>query len=659
MKRIIEYSYQRSFATETLEWPLNKAVAPIIRDDGVQLNCDLIDAILILRCSLYGDSQVKTASDMVTNCAIGRINDEYGESIIVECGPRRNDLLEVDKNYDIFKIYQPPFSSIWSFEGATLSKDDALLYRLQNIRNYIYVAILAVIYILGENAAFSHKDKLTKFNDSINIFRDEINKIEELYLTDAVTEEQYNDIFTLGYSLSQQFEELIEENVFAFGACFPNEEYLAFLDIEDIFLSDSYSSLTLISGEFAKLNQLNEYYSRDKVDLSSLPFTKTKFSKEEKLLIPSIPETHMVNHSERFITSQVYGSWQNEDVSMHIHNILLEGEAGSGKSQLARVLAAKMNRPFLSFSCSTNTEESDLKGMLLPCVDDDDTSKMDERLQELYKIIKNSSQDEMYENIGKHLGLPNFDDIEIDPTESYNIMASAYNYPSKPHVDCFTAISLYNDIVSGEIKNLVASVKQLKTSNSVSYKYLESPILRAIRNGYVLELQEISMVKNQGVFTCLFDVLERASRGTVNTHVGEVVRHPDFICIATTNVGYAGCKPLNQALRSRFQLPVKLDTPTNKEVIERLKKRFNLPDETFSKIVDVFSIIRDTAKALRVSGELTMRSLFQFTDSFSRCYTNSDVRELIKVYLIYSVTTDEEEVTELFDKALTVNLEPL
>jgi len=56
-----------------------------------------------------------------------------------------------------------------------------------------------------------------------------------------------------------------------------------------------------------------------------------------------------------------------------IYSVLLHGESGSGKSTAARVIASRTGIPYISINCSTNIEESDLFGSMIPNPDPEDS----------------------------------------------------------------------------------------------------------------------------------------------------------------------------------------------------------------------------------------------------------------------------------------------
>lgn len=106
--------------------------------------------------------------------------------------------------------------------------------------------------------------------------------------------------------------------------------------------------------------------------------------------------------------------------------------------------------------------------------------------------------------------------------------------------------------------------------------YTETELTKAIKNGWIIEIQEASVVKETAVhqiFNSLFDGTE-----LVQLPDGSMITpHPNFIAVFTTNVNYEGCNAMNQSLISRNQFVAEVKLPTEEETIERLKKQLNWP----------------------------------------------------------------------------------
>ena len=94
---------------------------------------------------------------------------------------------------------------------------------------------------------------------------------------------------------------------------------------------------------------------------------------------------------------------------------------------------------------------------------------------------------------------------------------------------------------------------------SVSYQFIISELLKAFQNGWLVEIQEAASVLRPGVLTELNSLLE--PNGSIELPNGSrIYRHPDTIVVITTNRGYAGNVELNESLRDRCVMGIKMDT---------------------------------------------------------------------------------------------------
>ena len=282
-----------------------------------------------------------------------------------------------------------------------------------------------------------------------------------------------------------------------------------------------------------------------------------QLTEEEKKLVWKKPLSHKISEQEIRVSNEIKRNWNNTE--MKITNILLEGDAGSGKTEMAKALSANFGLPYTKVTCFADMDKSDIIGAILPVLSGEEQSQIDEK--------------------------------------------------------------------------------------DVSYNFYPSEIVRAFENGYLLEIQEPTVIRDAAVLMALNSALE--PDGTINLPTRIIKRHPDFIAVITTNRGYNGTRLLNEALRDRIQHVEKMDLPSIKVMIERAIAKTEFKDEQVLELLaNVIVILDETARANAIKGVAGMRSYFFWVDSVAN---GIDIIESLYQKVIYKITTDSDEIKILED----------
>lgn len=308
------------------------------------------------------------------------------------------------------------------------------------------------------------------------------------------------------------------------------------------------------------MNQMNNRRISNK-SLGEFRLTLSRtLTADEKACVIKLPSSHRITEEEIRICKEIKNNWHNPE--MKVSNILIEGDAGSGKTEVAKAMSAHLGIPYTKITCFADMDKSDVLGSILPVIDDKETGEQP------------------------------------------------------------------------------------------AYRFYPSEIIRAFRNGYLLEIQEPTVIRDAAVLMVLNSALELD--GSINLPTEVVHRHPDFIVVITTNRNYTGCRPLNEALRDRIQHAEKMDLPAKEVMIERTIGKTNYSNiKVLNILADIIVLLDKTAKANGIKGVAGMRSLLYWANSIGN---GEDIYHSLYQKVIYKITTDEEEIKILEEGLATKDL---
>lgn len=334
-----------------------------------------------------------------------------------------------------------------------------------------------------------------------------------------------------------------------------------------------------------------------------------QLTQEERSLIWKKPRSHKESEQERRISEEIARNWNCGE--MKIANILLEGDAGSGKTQLAKALSANFGLPYTKVTCFADMDKSDIIGAILPVLNS-------ERLEEL-EPNDQAALKALYEG------------------DSFQSAASILA----------DVLKLTSEEAAWKLKQLLKLAVEHADGENVEYRFYPSEIVRAYQHGYLLEIQEPNVIRDAAVLMALNSALELD--GSINLPTEVIHRHPDFIVVITTNRSYAGARPLNEALRDRIQHAEKMDLPSKAVMIERaIAKTGYQNEQVLDVLAEIIMTLDIAARANAIKGVAGMRSFFYWTDAVA---AGTPVKASLYHKVIYKITTDSEEI-KLLEEAL-------
>lgn len=332
-----------------------------------------------------------------------------------------------------------------------------------------------------------------------------------------------------------------------------------------------------------------------------------RLTSNEELSVPSLPDWYIIPQEVKMICEHAKATTASQQP---MRNFLLRGPAGTGKTEGAKAIAAGLHLPYRCMTCSANTEIFDLLGQIMP-----DVENTSPKIQGTYPTIQ---------------------DITLDPATAYEKLTTIYD-------ETVTEETVYRKLLDTVSADALQGNEG--TKDQQRFKYVDTPLVEAIRNGYVLELQEPTVIANPGVLVGLNSLLDRCN--SVFLPNGEVItRHPDTVIVVTTNVEYAGCKGMNQSVLSRMNLIMDIDEPDEDTLVERVLSVTGCTDK--SAVITMAQIVQSISEYCRqnliTDGCCGVRELISWVQSYMIC---GNIQEAARITVLSSVSADIDSREEV------------
>ena len=362
----------------------------------------------------------------------------------------------------------------------------------------------------------------------------------------------------------------------------------------------------------------------------------------EQSLIPKLPEWYIIPPEVVDICKHAQ---KTTGRPMQMRNFLLRGPAGTGKTMGAKAIAAGLGLPYMKYTCSANTEIFDFTGMIFPETDAVSTGSPElDREREILKSMGGIS----YANVAKLMRFPDLDDMDYDPAGVYQALTGVENLAATVQ-DCMSVVL---EKVTEKVQALSKRAENRQSSGQ-NYTYVETDFVKALKHGYLVEVQEPSTIIQPGVLVGLNSLLEQ--EGSITLPTGEIIRrHPDTVVIVTTNVSYEGCRQMNQSVVDRMSLVKDIELPEPEVMVQRAMAVTGCADEYLvSQMVQVVNDMADYCRKNSITdGACGMRSLIDWVISAE---ISGDPYLSAKYTVISKATADEEDREAL----ITTILDPM
>ena len=402
--------------------------------------------------------------------------------------------------------------------------------------------------------------------------------------------------------------------------------------------SGAYTPATVIAGEFlifAKTGKVTVSAATSAIDHKDFvgKYQMTagrKLSVLEESLVPKLEEWYIIPEQVVNICKHALNTTGKP---MQMRNFLMRGPAGTGKTQGARAIAAGLHLPYMKYTCSASTEVFDFVGMVFPKTDNMSTG--DAELDKEREILI-SMGGITYANVAKIMNLPDLEDMDFDPAGVFFTLTGVKNEEATSR-DCMAVVM---DMVTEKIKALSKPASK-ETTSGQTYTYVETDFIKALKNGYLVEIQEPDVIMQPGVLVGLNSLLEQS--GSITLPTGEIIkRHPDTVVVITSNGTYEGCRSINQSVIDRMSLVEDIELPSPEVMVQRAMAVTGATDEyQVSQMVQVVNDMSDYMRKNGITdGTCGMRSLIDWITSSE---ITGDVYRSALSTIISKATSDEED----------------
>lgn len=359
----------------------------------------------------------------------------------------------------------------------------------------------------------------------------------------------------------------------------------------------------------------------------------------EKALVPVLPEWYIIPQEVLDICRHAQATTGKP---MQMRNFLLRGPAGTGKTMGAKAIAAGLNLPYMKYTCSAGTEIFDFVGMVFP--DSGPGSTGDPKLDQERELLERMGGIN-YANVAKLMGLPDLDDMDYDPAGVYKALTGK-EHAAATSQDC---MGIVLELVTEKVRAL-SKRDEASGNPGQTYTYVETDFIKALKHGYVIEIQEPSTIVQPGVLVGLNSLLEQS--GSITLPTGEVIeRHPDAVVVVTTNTSYEGCRGMNQSVIDRMSLVSDVELPTAEVMVQRAMSVTGETDEYL--VSQMVQVVNDMAEYCRrnsiTDGSCGMRSLIDWIVSTQ---ITGDVYHSALYTIISKATADEVDREALISSVL-------
>ncbi len=357
--------------------------------------------------------------------------------------------------------------------------------------------------------------------------------------------------------------------------------------------------------------------------LADLP----EYDEETKSLIPSLISSGIMS-ANKWETDTAQYIKLSSRYREPIRTCYFVGPAGCGKTTGCDKIAELLGLPRLYHTCDPDMDLFKLMGELYPVTGGEVKAK-----------VSPKEVCDMY-------NLPTTDDVEFDIESAYiRMYGKEYDGTSK------------GELLDALMNTIFEKMAELNKTND--YVFVEGPLIKALRIGALLELQEMGIVRRPGVAVALNAILESGKNKYINLPTGErVYKNKNTVIIFTSNDEYEGTVNLNQSVLSRMGHVVWFEHAGTEEMAARTKNLVtDFPDDELLKtmagiISDINVFCHENGITSGVCGQRelnnwAMECMIRMEIDGEESITDDILRETCQTSVLNKVSQNADDVIDV------------
>ncbi len=334
------------------------------------------------------------------------------------------------------------------------------------------------------------------------------------------------------------------------------------------------------------------------------------WSSEEEELIPQFSDDtpvppEVMKMVTRFVNSR--------GLKLPFNNFCWRGVTAYGKSTGIDIMACILHTPKMEFTCSFNTEEQDFHAQFIP----------NEALSA--KRIYND--------------LPTFEEISYDPEFAYEKLTGQ----TRADVTSEEVLKAYGDVVASR-------------SGSAHFKLVVSDYMKALVNGYIIEVQEFSRIRDSGVLVKL-NKYDRPGSVIQLVNGEHRRRHENAIVVFTDNIGYNSCRPVDPSVLRRMSFIIDSYEMPKDRALKRVKENTGCKDEDrLDKMYYVWNKISEYCKEQEITeGAISLAELERWV-SVVELEGISSMIDACQECIVAKATSSPEDQKRIMDECVMIEI---